>query len=112
MAKLQPEQRVALHILARQYLGQRRTEQAEALLAFLVRDTPADPSLRAALAFALLTNGKPQSALEVLAAAQHSGLAAVHFLSAKALQQLGKMEEAERARARYRRLRRRMAAGG
>lgn len=105
--KLNPHEREALRTLATIAITQREYEQAVPLLEELAGEAPGDLSVQVDLGRALVQVGKAAEALQHLGPALEAGYpdekGALHALQARALRQLGRDAEAEKASAEARR---------
>ena len=105
MGQLRNDQKAALKLLAGQYLGQRKMEEALVILRFLIDRAPEDAGTSIALAYAQIEIHKYEDALTTLSLLKDSQQQTVHLLRGKALLQLGLNPEAESAFAAFRALR-------
>jgi len=105
LGPLQNDQKAALKLLASQYLGQRKMEEALVILRFLIDHAPGDAATSIALAYAQIEIQRYEEALATLSQLKDSEQQTVHLLRGKALLQLGLNPEAESAFAAFRALR-------
>ncbi|MDE3187183.1 MAG: tetratricopeptide repeat protein [Acidobacteriota bacterium] len=105
---LDPHGREALRTLAAIAMAQREYGQAVPLLQNLAQEAPGDPNVQVDLGRALVQTGKAAEALQHLVPALNAGYpdekGALHAMEARALRQLGRDEEADKASAEARRL--------
>ena len=106
--QLNPHAREALRTLAAITMTQRDYDQAVPLLQRLAQEAPEDLNVQVDLGRALVQTGKAANALQHLKPALDAGYpdekGALHAMEARALRQLGRDEEAEKASAEARRL--------
>lgn len=106
--QLDPHGREALRTLASIAMAQREYDQAVPLLQNLAQEAPGDPNVQVDLGRALVQTGMAAEALQHLAPALNAGYpdekGALHAMEARALRQLGRDEEADKASAEARRL--------